>query len=129
MVAIYIQEAHACDEWRMGQPLDIAQHRNLRERQAACLRAIQDLQLCLPCYIDDVTEPCGRPNHYGRCSAPNFERYYGSWPLKIYVFDSDGTVLHIHQGERNPLFLHELDDAVLSLLKRRSNPSQSHSST
>lgn len=91
---IYVQEAHAFDEWKMGQPSDIPQHKNLQDRAAAAQLAIKNLSLAFSVWVDEVTGGCGLPEHYGRCGRPNFERLYGAWPLRIVVFDHDATVLY-----------------------------------
>ena len=91
---MYIQEAHAVDEWRMGQPLDIEQHKSIEDRHRAMLMTKRELNLKLPIFVDAVTHGCGRPEHYNRCSRPNFERLYAAWPLRMCVLDSNGVVLH-----------------------------------
>lgn len=86
-------EAHACDEWRMGQPRDIPQHTTLAERAAACKTLCTDFPVKLPIALDAVTKGCGKPEHGNRCGAPNFERLYGAWPLRFLIFAPDGTLL------------------------------------
>lgn len=101
-VLVYIQEAHAYDEWRMGQPRDICQHKCLQDRQAAFGIAMEDLPELheaikagvIDCYLDSMSFPCGNPAHGSRCGLQrNFERVYGAWPLRYLLFEKQQQVL------------------------------------
>lgn len=105
----------------MGQPKDINQPKTLAERQKVALETIDELKLHIPVLLDDVSQPCGDPAHGNRCCVkPNYERLYGAWPLRFYVYDADGTVLlkGMPSGE-----IYDLDDIenclqhVMSILK------------
>lgn len=113
---IYVQEAHAYDEWRFGQPRDIVQHKSLSQRYSA-LRAFQeDFQFTLPFFVDEVMQGCGNPAHAGRCSYPNFERLYQGWPLGAYFIDADGTCLSVYEDMSDTVNVAEWDATVETTL-------------
>jgi len=90
---VYIQEAHASDEWTFGQPKDIPQHKTIEERAVACREMIKELGCRIPSLVDQVAPGCNNPAHGKRCGGKCFERIYGVWPLRFYVFAPDGTIL------------------------------------
>lgn len=104
----------------MGQPRDIAQHRTVSDRIAACRDTIRDLSITLPVLVDSVTVGCGKPEHGNRCGAPNFERLYCSWPLRFYILGHDARVLRkcISESEYVSVGAIEgfIDSAVLGVI-------------
>lgn len=93
-LVVYVDEAHAVNRWRMEQPKGITQPETLEERAATCVEMTKELGLLAPTWIDGISKPCGRPEHYGRCGSSNFERLYAAWPLRRMIVDSDGTIIH-----------------------------------
>ncbi len=84
---IYIQEAHAVDEWPINQ-LDtgLAQHACLEARRAAAQAFLQHLrlqsrELAMPVWVDDMS------NAFNACFA--------SWPFRFWVLARQRPV---HEG-------------------------------
>ena len=97
---LYIQEAHATDEWpinsarcsRTGRPVCFAQHKSLGERINAAREFIRDYDVdtsSLPFFMDDMTN--------------TFQTIYAAWPLRWFVFRlndrREPVVRHIGQPE------------------------------
>eukprot|EP00041_Stephanoeca_diplocostata_P018117 m.377186 g.377186 ORF g.377186 m.377186 type:complete len:133 (-) comp20923_c0_seq87:4021-4419(-) len=79
---VYVQEAHAEDEWPIGTPsaFRIAhQHRTRDERAAAVRQMCTELPPLaqLPWYADDM--------------GNGFQDVYGAWPTRMYLF-ADGVL-------------------------------------
>ena len=75
-VAVYIEEAHATDEWPIAQ-MDIAlrQHRSMGERVEAARSFVADFQVhpLLPFVADGMGNA--------------FNAAYASWPFRFWVLD------------------------------------------
>jgi len=97
---VYIHEAHAADQWAMGQPIPIPQAKTLSMRAAACAQTQRSLDTKLPFFVDAVTKGCGKPEHGERCGGRNFERVYAAWPARVYALlpKPDGTAEVVFQG-------------------------------
>lgn len=115
-VFVYVQEAHAYDEWRFGQPRDILQHKSLSERYSALRTFQEDFNFTLPFFVDEVTSGCGNPAHAGRCSYPNFERIYQGWPLGAYFIDADGTCLSVYENMSDSVNVAEWMSSIETML-------------
>lgn len=124
-IVVYIREAHAVDEWTMGQPSDIAQHKTLEDRRLAAIQTQREIvdpvaasyNVTMHMVIDAVTTGCGKKEHYGRCGYPCFERLYHAWPLVLYVMDSKGIVHFISTSTGDSLSLDPLMGLLESLLR------------
>lgn len=86
VVFVYIAEAHADDEWPIGQRFAndpfkpvIRQHTQLAERLAAATKFMSDYKLDdIPVFMDSMDNA--------------FDRAYASWPVRFYVIDADGAL-------------------------------------
>lgn len=75
---IYIQEAHALDEWPVGATVSTRrQHQTLAERLAAAAE-LQD-QIGLPMLIDAMDN--------------NFQQSFAAWPFRYYVVSQGSLIL------------------------------------
>ena len=75
-VAIYIQEAHAKDEWPISEaPREFRQHRGMGERLAAARAFIEDYDMPpqVAWYCDTMDD--------------SFNKAYASWPFRFWVLE------------------------------------------
>jgi len=72
-VVVYITEAHAQDEWPIGDPLKINQPVTDAERVGIARQFAEDYDLQLPVLVDLV--------------ANHFEEAYAAWPIRFYVLE------------------------------------------
>lgn len=103
MLTIYIEEAHAIDEWILpesepivtGEAL-IPVHKNIDDRITAAKSLIKNRKLL----CETVCDVFG---------AGNVNDVYGAWPERLYII-VDGTV--VYQGGQGPFDykLHEVQD-------------------
>lgn len=88
-VCVYIEEAHADDEWpiRTLPALRIRQHRDIQERAQAARNLAS--QLHWPVLLDSMSN--------------GFNAKYASWPLRAYIIDNDSLrvvfILHPRASE------------------------------
>jgi hypothetical protein len=89
---VYIVEAHPTDGWFFdGQAgRHVATAKDMEERAQYCRDMREDTKCCVPLMVDDVTFPCGDAAHANRCSGPNYERVYATWPMRFYAFGKRG---------------------------------------
>ena len=82
IVAIYIQEAHAKDEWPISEaPREFRQHRGMGARLTAARALIEDYDM-----PPQVTWYCDTMDD-------NFNKAYASWPFRFWVLEpaTNGT--------------------------------------
>jgi len=75
---VYIAEAHANDEWPIGNVIDLPQHRSTQQRIDAAKQCIEATQIewrCVVARCDDDDDP--------------FERLYAPWPLRFFIVARD----------------------------------------
>lgn len=104
LLTIYIEEAHAVDEWllpesepvKTGEVINIKVHKNINERLNAAKLLIKNRNL-LSETVCDAT-----------CSG-NFNDVYDAWPERLYVI-VDGII--VYQGGYGPFDykLHEVQE-------------------
>ncbi|CAF3966060.1 unnamed protein product [Rotaria sp. Silwood1] len=75
MATVYIEEAHAADEWPIGSRICYVQPKTDADRIAIANDFIQTTGYRLPLLID----PISRNNP--------FNQVYSSWPIRFYVID------------------------------------------
>jgi len=73
-LVIYIAEAHAADEWPVGDPLKIMQPKSTLERVGVASAFKKDYSFLLPLLVDTATN--------------EFERTYSAWPIRFYVIEN-----------------------------------------
>jgi len=76
---VYIAEAHASDEWPIGQPaaLSPARHSSLGSRAAAARHLASDLALGLDVYVD------GMGKQDDGEGEGTFMHAFAAWPLRV----------------------------------------------
>jgi len=70
-LAVYIVEAHAIDEWPVGDPLKVTQPRTIAERCGVARAFMGEYKLRLPMVVDQMDN--------------NFSEAYSGWPVRFYV--------------------------------------------
>mmetsp|Transcript_12373 Transcript_12373/g.13700 ORF Transcript_12373/g.13700 Transcript_12373/m.13700 type:complete len:120 (+) Transcript_12373:1493-1852(+) len=83
-LTVYIVEAHASDEWPVGDPLKITQPRTTIERCGVARSFVKEYQYQLPMLVDTIEN--------------SFEQAYAAWPIRFYVIE-DGTVTFVAQPD------------------------------
>ena len=69
---IYIKEAHAKDEWALGNIVSIEQHKSIHERLAVAHNFVEDYNFKFPTYVDSM--------------ANTFNTVYNIWPERYFIF-------------------------------------------
>lgn len=93
VVTIYIAEAHAADEWPIGDALhptacSLKQPVSLRERRAAARAFVRELEWPFEVFVDSMSD--------------DFEATFAAWPLRFYLVTADGKALaHVAQPQPN----------------------------
>jgi len=102
-VCIYINEAHAVDEWpvRTDPKLCIKQHQTLHERCSMAKSLTNDYKFAMPVYVDTIEN--------------TFENTYAAWPLRAFIVE-DCRLRFILQP-KCPGF-YDLKDLQLELIRR-----------
>lgn len=86
LAAVYIEEAHATDEWpitsqsRAAAPVAIPQHKTLGDREAAARAFVGAYNVdaaLTPVFLDTIEN--------------GFQSTYAAWPLRWYVFALGGA--------------------------------------
>jgi len=92
---VYINEAHASDGWRLGNFVDIPNHKCIEDRKKAANMLINKFGLRLPVVLDTMT------NEFDKAFAVWPERYYIAYEDQMvfvaeptHEFGFDRTVLH-----------------------------------
>lgn len=70
-MTVYIREAHANDEWPLGDKFSWRQHRTLEERTELAKLFKQNMDYKLPMYVDLMEN--------------TFERVFAAWPERYYI--------------------------------------------
>jgi len=75
-VCIYINEAHAVDEWpiRTKSELSIKQHKTSNERCLMAKSLINNYNFKMPIYVDTMEN--------------QFEQIYAAWPLRAFIIQN-----------------------------------------
>jgi len=97
---IYIAEAHAENEWPIGNQYRsnisvIKQHETLQDRRKAAKILVNSFTLAFPVYLDDPTSNA-------------FQNQYSPWPFRWYVIDENGILKFIGQPNDASFSLKEL---------------------
>ena len=93
VVTVYIAEAHAADEWPIGDGVhpstcSIKQPVSLRERRAAARAFVRELAWPFEVLVDSMSDA--------------FEHTFAAWPLRFYLVAADGKAFaHVAQPKPN----------------------------
>jgi len=71
MVGIYISEAHAMDEWPLGNIVCINQHKTIEERLTVANDFKDNYHFSVPLLVDTMDN--------------QFDSLYASWPERFYI--------------------------------------------
>jgi len=111
MVTVYIEEAHAVDEWPMGDGAKgseykaIVQPRTVAERAEAAQLLVTDLGYEMPLVLDNMEN--------------EVRIKYACWPLRFYVLDGD-QIWYKAQPAKYRYSVPALRDSVIALLEAKS---------
>jgi len=72
VLTVYIQEAHASDQWPLGKNVVIPQHQILEDRLTAALMFQQNMNYDLPLVVDTMENKVNET--------------YAIWPERAYIF-------------------------------------------
>ena len=93
-LTIYIREAHPEDEWQMDaniqQDVCYRQPQSLPDRVAIVKDFVARFSYPIPIVIDTM--------------ADTADRMYGGWPERLYIIDTDGTI--VYKGGIGPFDFH-----------------------
>jgi len=70
-LTVYILEAHAVDEWPLGNAVQIKQHQTLDERIFAAKSFIQNYDFKVPLVVDSIEN--------------SFNSIFAAWPERFYI--------------------------------------------
>ncbi|KAK3250320.1 hypothetical protein CYMTET_40295 [Cymbomonas tetramitiformis] len=107
-LGVYIQEAHAEDEWPISSSrcngsrgiVSIRQHRGEEERRMVAAQFVEDFGWRVPMVCDTMDNA--------------FDREYAPWPLRMYVVHG-GTVVYVAQPRKAAFDLSEVREVLLRL--------------
>lgn len=80
-LCVYIAEAHATDEWPMGEAVSIRQATALNERLAAANEFIEGTKFSWPVVSDRMDN--------------GFNKLFGAWPTRFYVVEDNRYVTRL----------------------------------
>ncbi|KAF0973428.1 hypothetical protein FDP41_008132 [Naegleria fowleri] len=85
-LTVYIKEAHACDEWKLGDNICIQQHKSIEERLDATKLMMKGLNYHIPTVVDGIEN--------------SFEKMFAVWPERyILLENNDAKLLHVSNPE------------------------------
>ncbi|KAL9657445.1 hypothetical protein ABK040_016714 [Willaertia magna] len=107
-LTIYIKEAHAVDEWKLGNRICIKQHKTIEERKSAALQMINDLKLEIPTFLDTIDN--------------SFEELFCIWPERYIILDpkKGNEIVFISAPETVGVTVHQpyhLEEAIKNYLQ------------
>jgi len=79
-LAVYVSEAHASDEWKLGSIVEIPQHRTVNDRLAAATKFQKETGYKIPLVVDTLDN--------------EFEKTYAAWPERAYIVEG-GRVVYV----------------------------------
>jgi type I thyroxine 5'-deiodinase len=73
-LSVYISEAHAADQWKLGDKVCIKQHRTLEERIDAAKQFVKDFDFKIPMVVDSMSN--------------KFDEQYAVWPDRFFIIEN-----------------------------------------
>jgi len=89
-LSVYIVEAHAIDEWPVGDPLKVTQPRTISERCGLARAFVGEYRLRLPMVVDQLDN--------------NFSNNFAAWPVRFYVIQKEEKRVAGGEGEWKLVF-------------------------
>lgn len=86
-LTVYIVEAHAIDEWPVGDPLKITQPLSTIERCGVARAFARDYDFKVPMVVDTITN--------------EFSENFAAWPIRFYVIEKGSTLVYKAQPDHN----------------------------
>jgi len=83
-LSVYISEAHACDEWPLGQFVCIPQHKTLEQRMDAAKKYLRETQCKAPMVVDLLED--------------NFNQLFAAWPERGFILHK-GNIVYISDAK------------------------------
>jgi len=90
-VYIYIEEAHAEDEWPLSTEFTIKQHKTIEERLTAARRLVEEFGSKITVLVDTM--------------ANEFNQKFFVWPERWFLLDPEGKLLRVGSPNSNLLFV------------------------
>eukprot|EP00029_Vermamoeba_vermiformis_P006922 TRINITY_DN2848_c0_g1_i3.p2 TRINITY_DN2848_c0_g1~~TRINITY_DN2848_c0_g1_i3.p2 ORF type:complete len:134 (-),score=42.50 TRINITY_DN2848_c0_g1_i3:66-467(-) len=78
-VYVYIEEAHADDEWPLSTTFCIKQHKTIEERLTAANMLVNEFGSTIPVLVDSM--------------ANEFNTKYAVWPERFFIVGSEGEMI------------------------------------
>eukprot|EP00029_Vermamoeba_vermiformis_P006920 TRINITY_DN2848_c0_g1_i1.p2 TRINITY_DN2848_c0_g1~~TRINITY_DN2848_c0_g1_i1.p2 ORF type:complete len:130 (-),score=35.71 TRINITY_DN2848_c0_g1_i1:38-427(-) len=78
-VYVYIEEAHADDEWPLSTTFCIKQHKTIEERLTAANMLVNEFGSTIPVLVDSM--------------ANEFNTKYSVWPERFFIVGSEGEMI------------------------------------
>ena len=106
-LAIYIKEAHPSDDW--VNPVNprlkyLRDPRTELERLQVATTCMSDLEVRIPCLIDDMENSTARA--------------YRAWPDRLFVVGKEGDVVYTGGSGPHGFLPHEMEAALIEALAR-----------
>lgn len=114
VITIYIKEAHACDQWKLGNRINIKQHQTSEDRVDATRLMMKEMNFRIPTIVDSIEN--------------GYEEAFAVWPEKFVIMNNNGIVEYQSKPEtygHSPTKFRELIELYLS----RTNPPSDKAST
>lgn len=93
VIAIYITEAHARDEWPIGSTISFCdQPTTLEERCTLAQHFIKEFNYQIPMLVDPIDNP--------------FESKFAAWPFRFYIIENG--ILRMRAEPQKNSFVYEL---------------------
>jgi len=80
---VYLQEAHAADEWPLGRTPALEASQSLDQRAKHAWRFREEAHVTVPVFLDSIDG--------------DFQRHFAAWPERFYVVSSNGLLSFIAQ--------------------------------
>jgi len=100
MITIYIEEAHASDEWPIGSSVCYEQPKSDADRIRIADNFIKSTGFCISLFIDPVSQ-----------NNP-FSQNYAPWPIRFYVIDHKKHLSYIAQPIQGSFPLESIKNAL-----------------
>ena len=85
LFTVYIKEAHACDEWKLGNRICIPQHKTTADRLEAAKLMVNEMNFRIPTIVDTIDN--------------TFEETFAVWPEKFIIMNNEGTIFSTSDPE------------------------------
>jgi len=86
-LAIYIVEAHAIDEWPVGDPLIINQPISINERCGIAREFVREYKLRFTLLVDNMKN--------------DFSEKFAAWPVRFFVLHKQKIIFKAHPDQQN----------------------------